>query len=221
MIKNNFNIMHFLGMLLLTVMLCDAVTAYKWIDMPWGYTSACAFVAPFWFIISDIVTEVYGKKISQQFLLAAIVCEITFCFSCYALIQLPSPTFWNHQQDFNMVLGHLPRIFISSYLAILISGYLNIYFLSKWKVLLKGRYFWLRSIGASCIGECIYTIIAIFCMFYGKMNFSGLLETIFWSYVIKIACTVLLATPANLVCLILKKPEATYHFANPFAGACE
>ena len=216
--KTGFRYLYVLAMLFLTVMLCDAVTVYKLVDMPFGYTSACAYVFPLWFVLSDIITEVYGQRIARRILWSAFFCEIVFSLACYFLVKLDSPAFWQYQDAFELILGHLPRIIFSSSVAILVSGYLNIYFISKWKIMLRGKYFWLRSIGSSWIGEFFYTFISIFFMMYGMLTFKGLMTAIAWSYLIKAVCTVILAFPANVVATFLKIKEGTdvYDAYNPF-----
>lgn len=207
------------SMVLLMLMLCDSVTVYKLVSMPFGYTTACAFVIPFWFVVCDIITEVYGSKISKRLMLTALSLEVIFSLACYCLTNLKSPTFWHDQAAFNLILGNLPRVVSSSILALLVSGYINISLIMKWKILLKGKYFWLRSIGASWIGEGFYTIVSISSMLYGMISLEGLLLTILWSYLVKITITAILAGPANFIATRLKNAEGTNKsdsILNPF-----
>lgn len=52
-----------LSMIYLGIMICSDLLVYKFIDMPYGYTTAATFVFPLWFVLNDIVAEVYGPKI--------------------------------------------------------------------------------------------------------------------------------------------------------------
>ena len=67
-----------------------------------------------------------------------------------AVIKLPHhPQFLSIQNAYEEVFGNLIRFVSAGFLAVLSSHFLNIYIFSKWKILLRGKYFWLRSIGAS------------------------------------------------------------------------
>ena len=82
-----------------------------------------------------------------------------FAFSCAGMISFKTPSGWAYQESYDQVLGKLPRVAIASFLAIFVGAFINAYAISKWKILLRGRYFWLRSLGASAIGEFIFTIV--------------------------------------------------------------
>jgi len=202
-----YRYLHVFSMTFLMFMLCDSVFTYKFVAMPFGYAEACVFVIPFWFIIGDIIAEVYGQKASRNILLSAFAIEIVFAFFSYFLVHLPSPSFWKNEFSYELILGHLPRIIFSSALAVLISGYLNIYFIVKWKKLLHGRYFWLRSIGASWISEGVYSFIAVYFILYGVVPFHAILIAILWSYLSKIILTIILSAPGAWIASITKKNE--------------
>jgi uncharacterized PurR-regulated membrane protein YhhQ (DUF165 family) len=73
--------------------------------------------------------------------------------------------------------------------------------------LLKGKYFWLRSIGASAIAELLYSSMAVLMIGYGVFSLHEIMYMIIWSYAAKVIYTVILAGPANLVTYWLKKSE--------------
>ena len=202
-----YRYLHVFSMLFLMFMLCDSVLTYKFVAMPFGYAEACVFVIPFWFITGDIIAELYGQKISRNILLSAFAIEIIFGIFTYFLVHLPCPASGKNAFAYELVLGHLPRVIFSSALAVLISGYLNIYFIVKWKKLLHGRYFWLRSIGASWISEGIYSLIAVYFIMVGIAPLHAILIAIFWSYLSKIILTILLSGPAALIATITKERE--------------
>ena len=79
-------------------------------------------------------------------------------------------------------------------------------------MLVKGRLFWLRSIGSSCIGEAVFTGIAFGVYFAGKTDASNVITIIVSTYSIKVIYAVVLAGPANLLANILKRIEKS----NPF-----
>ena len=200
--QRKYRYLHLLSMAYIMLMLCDAVLVYKFIKMPFGYGEACIFITPLWLIISDIITEVYGFKTARQVLVSAIICYAIFTLLAYTFIQLPSPEQSVHlQASYDLILGHLPQILLASIAAIFISGYINMLCISKWKIRFKGKYFWLRSLGASWIGALIYTVIAITLMLYPgqHISYTAISIAIMWSYLSKIILTLILSGPGALL----------------------
>ena len=195
------------AMLYLTIMLICAVTAHKTVEIHGYTTAAAALVIPFWFILSDIIAEIYGFKIARQLLWLGLLFQGIFAIACLFLIHLHSPSSWSYQADYELVLGGLLRLTLSIFIAVIIAGYLNIRLLTKWKFLLKGKYFWLRSIGASGIGETIYSIIASVLIFYGTMNLHALIIFTILALLCKIIYTIIFAYPATLLTYWLQKLE--------------
>ena len=99
------------------------------------------------------------------------------------------------------------RVSIAVLVAFILSGFINIKLISRWKFLTNGRYFWLRSIGASGVSETLFTILSTFIIQYGKHPLKMIILIIFASVVVKLIYTISLAMPANLVVCYLKKVE--------------
>src|SRR3990167_5825284 len=135
----------FLVMLYMTIITSVSVLSNKIVVIAGHITMAGTLFIPFWFILSDIITEIYGYKISRKIIWLAFFCNFIFSILCLIALAIPSPHFWHGQSAYELVLGDLMRITASGLIAYVISGMLNIYLLVKWKFLLKGRYFWFRS----------------------------------------------------------------------------
>ena len=197
----------FLSMFYVTVMLCSAIFIYKPVAMWVGFASGATLIFPICFVLSDVIADVYGFKISQQVLWSGFMCQLLFSIGCFIMLKTPSPAFWHNHLAFELVLGHLFRITIMAFISIMISGYVNIYLITKWKILLKGRYFWARSIGASIVGEGVYSVTAIILIQYNVVPLSQIPMMIFWAYSFKIIATLILAAPASFLCAFLKVSE--------------
>jgi len=225
-IKIQYKYLTFLSMLYMTIKLTTVVLIYKVIKIGHFSASASTLVMPLWFMLGDIITEVYGYKIARHVIWMAILCQFIFAFLCYALINLNAPLLWPHQEAFNQVLGKLPRVALASFLAITCGAFLNAYTISKWKILLRGKYFWLRSLGASAVGELIFTIIAYITEFLGVTPLSNLLQLMAISYIIKIVLNPILVIPSMFIAFVLKQLENldTYDYStnfNPFKFTLE
>lgn len=203
----NYRALIFLSMLYLTITLLAGVMVNKIVSLPLGYVQGGAIITPVWYAIADIITEVYGYQISRQILLASLACQFVFSFFCFLILHLPSPQFWHGKIDYDFVFGNTLRIYFSGVTAYLISGFVNIYFISKWKILMMGKYFWIRSIGSSTISEMIYTALIIPMISFGKLPVEKILIIVASSYGLKIVYALIASGPATLIVDFLKKIE--------------
>jgi uncharacterized integral membrane protein (TIGR00697 family) len=189
----------------ISVMLSSGILTSKLILIGSMVTFAGAVIAPFWFIISDIIAEIYEIEVAKTVLWYSFFCQLLFSTICVVLSQLASPEFWHGQEAYDFVTGPLLRVTFSAFIAYMISGYLNVYLLTKWKILTKGKYFWLRSLGASLIGEAIFTILAVTMIEFNKATADVIIKIILTSYFIKILCSLLCSFPASLIVQLIKK----------------
>lgn len=196
-----------LSMLYMTIKLITIILIYKIIAIGPLSASASTLIIPFWFFLSDIITEVYGYDISKQIIWTAIICQFIFAFICAGLISLHSPPLWPYQSAYDQVAGKLPRVALASFFAITIAAFINAYILTKWKILLRGKYFWLRSLGATAIGELIFTVIAYLTEFLGTTSLSTLSQLMAISYSIKLLASPILVIPSALIATWIKKVE--------------
>lgn len=213
-------------MLYMTVKLVTVILIYKIISIGPFIASASTLVMPLWFVMGDIIAEVYGYKVARQLIWSAILCQFLFAFTCGMLNSFHSPSGWGDQEAYNQVLGKLPRVAFASFLAILSGAFVNAYSISKWKIFFRGKYFWLRCLGASAIGEFIFTIVAYSTEFFGLVSSSHVVHLIVISYVIKIIFGLILILPAMYIAEVLKKAESIdpYDYLtsfNPFSLSLE
>lgn len=192
----------------ISIMICADLLVNKPVTMIYGYTTAATLIFPFWFIINDVIAEVYGYKLCRNILWAAFAIQLSFDLICYLAIHLPSPFDWKNQAAFDLVLGHLIRIAIGTLSAYAIGGLINIHLLTKWKALMSGRYFLLRCIGSSTIGEAFYSALNVWAILLGSLPASKIAMIMCWSYLLKIFFTSIMAYPAMLLVRFLKSSEA-------------
>lgn len=207
--QNNYKCLTALAMLYVTIKIVTLVLIYKIIKIGPFSASASTLIMPIWFIFGDLIAEVYGYKTSRNLIWAAIICQIVFSIICVGLINLDSSSSLIKQEAFEQILGRLPRVALASSFAIISGAFLNAYLISKWKILFKGKYFWLRSICASGIGEFTFTVVAYLIEFFGIMPLPNIIKLLMISYVIKVILNPILAIPALFVANILKMIEGS------------
>lgn len=199
--------MFLIMMLYITVGLSSVVMIYYVTRIQGIAVSAASLIIPFWFVLGDIAAEVYGYKIFIKMIVYMILCEFVFILIISILIRLPVTGEASMGVQYNLIFHDLYRVFIGSAVSILCAFIINVKILLKWKALLRGRYFFIRSIGSSAIGELFFTAIAFSLEFFGRVSLYELLQLVFISSFIKLAFLPLIAAPAAVISNFLKRTE--------------
>ena len=123
---------------------------------------------PVTFLITDIVSEIFGKRKANQVVVMGILASI---FSIGLLLLgdvLPaSSTSPIDDKTFNLVFSASPLAVLASMSAYLIAQFLDIRIYHFWKQLTKGKYLWLRNNFSTFSSQIIdsTTVIALLCIF--------------------------------------------------------
>jgi queuosine precursor transporter len=196
-----------LGMINITISLAADVVAYKLINLGPALLPGAPLIFPLTYIIGDIVAEVYGYTIAKKIIWVTLFCELFFAITIKLIIHLPSPLFWHQQQSYNEVVDPILRFVLAGILAVISSSFINIYMISKWKILMRGRHFWLRSLGSSAIGGFILVLVTILIGFSGNIHWSELIYMILSVYSVEILYSLLGVWPASIITGFLKLEE--------------
>lgn len=86
----------------------------------------------------------------------------------------------------------------------LVANTLNAYIITRWKIMLKGKFFWIRSLGSSSLAEAIYSFIAIILMEIFSIPLTNILKVILLSYSIKLLYSLFFAFPVTSLVKFLK-----------------
>lgn len=196
-----------MSVLYMMIMSVNAILASKLIETPIGVFSAASMISPIWFMLGDIIAEAYGYKTSRTLFWSVMLCQILFSLLCYFVIKLPSPSFWHGQLSYDFVTGSLFKTAIFALIGNMIAWRINIYLLLKWKVLMCARYFYLRSLGSSGIGEILFSLLSIFPVIVGTMPLNDVRTVILISCVLKLVGLIVLSPIANLILNCLYRLE--------------
>lgn len=199
----------FLACLYMAVMTCSTVLGNKLILTGLGVLSAASLISPIWYVLGDIITEVYGYRAARKLFWSVIICQFLFAMACYYIIRIDSPSYWIGEDGYKLVLGDLLKFSLVNFISITLAWHLNAKLLVKWKLLLRGKYFWLRSIGSSGIALIIYTVISVTINVYGIADHKDILSIVFGSCLLKLGYMVVLAYPANMVVVLLNRLETS------------
>jgi uncharacterized integral membrane protein (TIGR00697 family) len=159
-----------LGMMCATLLLISHVVQNRVILLGPTYATATIFIYPISCAVLDIISEIYGYKQAKKVLWWAIICTFLFAIPVQLFTELPIPSFWKLYDDkFDFVMSPIFRTTVVSSIAIICGQYVNIYIISKLRIMFKGRFFALRSISSSIIGDTITVAVALTGFFIGKM----------------------------------------------------
>lgn len=193
--------------LYLTAVLAPIVLVHKIIIVFGMTTSACLFIYPLTYSFCDIIAEVYGVKIAQQAVWLAVLANTLFTGLVSSIVRVQSPASWPHQHAYVLVLGGLFSIAIGALVGTLLGSFINIYFINRWKIILKGRLFWLRSIGSSMIGEAVFTFTSALIVWSGNLPWKQVFTLAFTLFMSKVIYSIIMSGPANIIANLLKRAE--------------
>ncbi len=205
--NDGFLSLNFLSMLFVAIMLGTYVLAYKMMLVGAYTLSAGILIFPLNYAITDITTEVYGYEQTKKLIKNAFICCFLFATIVPFIAILPPPQNWPHQAGYQYVLGNVFRFFIANTLGIIIGITINSYLIAKWKRMMNGKHFWLRSIASTAIGELITSIIADIIAFYGTTSSWGIIKLMIGIYAVKLFYSIILSLPNSLIVTHLKLKE--------------
>lgn len=129
---------------------------------------------PITFLITDIISEVYGKKKANQVVTAGIFASFFSLLIVYVSSAVPA-TDWSPINDtlFNKVFGATAVAVFASMMAYLIAQYVDISIFHFWKRLTKGKHLWLRNNFSTFLSQFIdtFTVLLLLCSF-GKIDWA-------------------------------------------------
>ncbi|OMP31408.1 queuosine precursor transporter [Mangrovimonas sp. DI 80] len=135
---------------------------------------------PITFLITDLISEIYGKKRANQVVLTGIFASVFSLLIILVANAVPA-TSWSHVKDdtFAHVFGNSAIAVCASMLAYLFAQFIDIQVYHFWKRLTKGKHLWLRNNFSTWFSQFIdtFTIVFLLCSFHiiEWTNFTGLL----------------------------------------------
>jgi len=136
---------------------------------------------PITFLITDLISEIYGKKKANQVVITGIFAS--FFSMGILLIANEVPAIENSPIDdktFNQVFALSPIAALASMIAYLIAQFVDIRIYHFWKNLTQGKMLWLRNNFSTFSSQLIDTLLVV-----GLLSVFGVLEwKLFWGLVI-------------------------------------
>jgi len=164
-------------------------------------------IFPITFLLSDMITEVYGYKHARRAIWSAFLFNVIFVGYGQILIHLPNPSFATDNAVFNKLIAANIFIILGSFSSYIISEPMNSFILAKLKNKHKGKYIGIRfvssTIAASAIDSVVFASIA-FCKIY---SMHDIMKIIFDIWVTKTVIEILGLPFSIRLAKFLKKSE--------------
>ncbi|CAL2059337.1 queuosine precursor transporter [Tenacibaculum sp. 190524A05c] len=123
---------------------------------------------PITFLITDILSEIYGKKKANQVVITGIFASL-FSLGIIYLGKYSPATTWSPVNDdtFNLVFGAAPLAVLASMLAYLFAQFVDIRVYHFWKNFTNGKHLWLRNNFSTFSSQIIdtLTVLVLLCSF--------------------------------------------------------
>ena len=148
--------------------------------------TAGILVFPAVYIISDLMTEVYGIRLSMLSIRLNTLCALIFAIMSLVLVALPYPVFWQGQEAYKTVFLTTPRIIVASLIGYYFGDWLNSSIISWLKVKQGGKGFAARAIWSTVFGELADTGLFFMLAFIGTMPLRVLVGIIVAQYCAKV-----------------------------------
>lgn len=137
-------------------------------------TGAGSLVFPFTYLISDIITEVYGYKHARMAVWTALLFFLIFIlYGQWVVVLLRTGSI--SRSDLITFLLANNRILLAAIFSYLVTESINSYIVAKLKISLKGKYMGIRFIGSTLtaymFNELIYAPIAFYSLIPSFKNF--------------------------------------------------
>ncbi len=134
---------------------------------------------PITFLITDLISEIFGKKKANQIVIAGIFASIFSLAIVYTGAHVPATSWSPVNNDlFTAVFGNTIVAVFASMMAYLLAQFVDIQIYHFWKNLTKGKYLWLRNNFSTFSSQFIdtLTVVLLLC-YFGEIpwdKFTGL-----------------------------------------------
>ena len=165
-----------------------------WIPFIGSYTFAQSvglLPYPITFLVTDIISEIYGKKRANQVVTSGLFASIFMLIvvTCADLIPM-APWSPVDSDTFHKVFGLSGAAVFASMMAYLFAQYVDIRIFHFWKKLTRGKHLWLRNNASTVFSQFIdtFSVLFLLCFFgvlswdmFGVLLLNGFLFKVFFA----------------------------------------
>ena len=205
--KDRFYII-LLGIFIASLVTCNLI-ANKFVTVNLGFkvfiVSAGILPYPLTFLVTDLISEIYGQKKANLVVFSGFVASIfvlSFLWLGAQFNSIPNSIVDNF--TYNLVFQNAWRLITASMAAYLFAQFIDVRIFHFWKKLTNGKHLWLRNNGSTIASQLIDTTLVISILFVGVWDTNQILSAIIDGWIFKMLIA-LLDTPIIYVVIYLLK----------------
>lgn len=171
------------------------------------------FLFPLSYIFGDVLTEVYGYRISRRVIWTGFGCAALMSLTFFVLGRLPGEVSWEStagQVAYDRILGSVGNgaIIVASLSAYWAGEFSNSWVLAKMKIATRGRWLWTRTVGSTVIGEGIDTVLFVgIATLLGVFPVAAMGSLLVANYLFKVGVEAVMTPVTYRLCSFLKRIE--------------
>jgi queuosine precursor transporter len=193
-----------------SLVVCNLIVQKFFLWEPLGlreyfYLSAGILPYPLTFLVTDILSECYGKRRANQVVVAGLVASVFVVAVVWIADAIPSiggvdvdtgEAYPGEQFDhyFHQIFGKTGRAVGASMAAYLVAQLVDIQIFHFWRRLTRGKHLWLRNNGSTVVSQLVDTTLVVGLLFVGTESQHRIPQMILAGWTFK-AGAALLDTP--------------------------
>jgi uncharacterized integral membrane protein (TIGR00697 family) len=198
----NYTYLILSGLFVALLIVCNLI-ANKFVTVDLGFLgfnhpfilSAGVLPYPLTFLITDVLSEFYGKKRTNRVIITGLIASVIIMGVLWLGSAFPSiegsPV---NDEEYNIVFKNSWRVIGASMIAYLSAQLVDVRLFHFWKNLTNGKHLWLRNNGSTVISQLVDTVLVVTVLFIGVKSFGEIQSMIFDGWLFKVMAA-LLDTP--------------------------
>ena len=197
----------FLATLFITALIVCNLIANKFVTVDLGFKtfilSAGVLPYPITFLVTDILSEIYGRKKTNAVVMMGFAALLFTLFILWLGSVFPSidnsPV---TDELYQTAYGNSWRVIMSSMVAYIIAQLVDVRLFHFWKGLTGGKHLWLRNNASTIVSQLVDTTLVVSVLFVGSVSTMEIAEMVRDGWMFK-ALVAVHTFPINLDCLLL------------------
>lgn len=209
----------FVGLTVTIMITCDTLV-YKVFDVYGFKITASGIVFSLCFLISTLLTEVYGYKLSVRAIWIMVICQTLYVIilNVVSVIQVDNNLM---SSNYHALFNEFWRVMVGTWISVPVSYFVNGFIFSKMKIVFTGKYFFIRYILGAMSTQAALLLTAYPISLSGKYTVMELVNIIGTTWIYKVVVSIALLPLAIFLVNVVKKIEKTDHYDwgasyNPF-----
>ena len=157
------------GLFVAALVVCNLV-ATKFTEVDLGFYTFTVSVGilpyPATFLITDIISEVYGKRRANQVVVVGLLASVMVIGVVFLGLAFEATPPGVSGAEFEAVFGKTWRLITASMAAYLVAQLIDVQLFHYWRNLTKGRHLWFRNNASTICSQLVDTILVITILFW-------------------------------------------------------